>query len=365
MHRLIIFALLLCFDSMAFAKCRTYLSVYPTNYSINNSKRVLDKWSEDNKGKLGSCDKMLSTKDNRIILNEIHLDFYSYYSIVNLSKAQANYIIKNTGATHVIKLSQAVAGGDIVLIPVVVDLNTLKQIYDFPFNKITYVKGKAGILLDLGSFKSLVAIIMTLLLPNSGTIGPGFTYFPNIKENEEAPDKIFQTPRATSPNLSIYIESIYPPFSFENFSFQGQVYGSMGFSIQKKPIETEDEDGNDLDDDDSSYLSVLNPKIVFQLNLHTNVGSFFVNFAPGWAATYYRDTYSNADLRGSVSLGFGFGYRYFFDRNIHLDWINNATRFYPYVVDNEFATIKYQFVSILGIGYYIPDMYDRFFEMFD
>ena len=80
----------------------------------------------------------------------------------------------------------------------------------------------------------------------------------------------------------------------------------MGFSIQKKPIETEDEDGNDLDDDDSSYLSVLNPKIVFQLNLHTNVGSFFVNFAPGWAATYYRDTYSNADLRGSVSLGFGF-----------------------------------------------------------
>ena len=110
---------------------------------------------------------------------------------------------------------------------------------------------------------------------------------------------------------------------------------------------------------------MINPKLVFQTTFHTKIGSFFGNVSPGWAGVYFNDNFENEMLKGVMSIGVGFGYRYFINKNIHLDWINNGTRFFPELVKNDFLLAKYQLISIVGFGYYVPDMYDRIFEWFD
>ena len=83
-----------------------------------------------------------------------------------------NYIRENTGATHLIKLVQSVAANDIAIIPVVVDLSTRKQVFDYPFKEVTFLKGDASGLLDLSSLNAVISTLMTWILPNSSKITP-------------------------------------------------------------------------------------------------------------------------------------------------------------------------------------------------
>ena len=363
MIRTLLIYLALFSASQVYGECRKYLSVYPTNYNFNNSKKILEAWEEENRPLLEGCDELLSTEQAKIILNEVNLDFYVYYGILSLTSNQVEYIRNNTGATHLIKIAQSTAGGDIALIPVVIDLSTRKKIYDFPFNKVSFVRDSARNLLNLDSFSALLSILMTWILPNSFTLGIGYSYFPNLIEEDASMGETFvNSANSGRANLSLYIESIYPPFSFNNFDWQFQAYGSMGFALQFN-----NERNKNSDAGVNGYYNLFlmaNPKLVFQVSFHTRIGSFFANVAPGWAGVYFNDDFENDQLKGVMTLGAGFGYRYFFNRNLHIDWINSGTRFYPELVRTEYVLAKYQLISILGFGYYIPDIYDNIFEWF-
>lgn len=360
---LILSSLLIFSSSLARAECKKYLIVYPTNYNFNNSKRILSAWEKENKSRLSGCDEIIPTKDARITLNEINLDFYTYYGILNLTKNQVDYIKKNTGANRIIKLVQSVAADDIALIPVIIDLTTQKQVFDSPFENVTFLRDEAGSLLDLSSFNAVISLLMTWILPNSFTLGVGYSYFPNtIDEDTTLGQEYLNEGESGRANLALYIESIYPPFSFNNLDWQFQAYGSMGFALQYNSQDSV-ENGDELVDY-YNIFSMINPKLVLQVSFHTDIGSFFANVSPGWAGVYFNDNFENEMLKGALSLGVGFGYRYFVNKNLHLDWINNGTRFYPELVKNEYVLAEYQLVSILGLGYYVPDIYDSIFEWF-
>ena len=364
MFYIILSTFLLFSSSPSLAQCKKYLAVYPTNYNFNNSNRILKSWVEQNKNILSGCDELIPTLSARITLNEINMDFYTYYRILDLSDNQTEYIIKNTGATHLIKLVQSVAGDDIALIPVVIDLSTKKQFFDYPFKEVTLIKGEANGLLDLNSLNAIISTLMTWILPNSFTLGVGYSYFPNnVGEDTTLGQELVDEEGSGRANLSLYVESIYPPFSFHNFDWQFQAYGSMGFALQFN-----DPDADPESNQAGSYykfFGMVNPKIVFQTTFHTDIGSFFANVSPGWAGVYFNDNQDNEMLKGVMSIGVGFGYRYFINKQVHIDWINNGTRFFPELVKNDYVYAKYQLVSILGFGYYVPDMYDRIFEWFD
>ena len=364
MFYIILSTILLFFSSNALAECRKYLVVYPTNYNFNNSRRILKAWNEQNQALVTGCDELLSTKKARITFDEINMDFYSYYGILRLTNTQVDYIRKNTGATHLVKLVQSIAANDIALIPVIINLKTRLQVYDYPFKQVTFFEGEASGLLDLNSLNAVISTLMTWILPNSFTLGVGYSLFPNtINEEVNMGQQMIKTAESGQASFTLYIESIYPPFSFDHMDWQFQVYGSMGFALQFNNSQELETSSGSVNYD--TVFAMANPKLVFQASLHTDIGSFFGNVSPGWAGVYFDDNFDNKMFKGVMSIGVGFGYRYFLNRNVHFDWINNATRFFPELVKNQFLYSKYQLVSVLGVGYYVPDMYDRIFEWFD
>ena len=211
MFYIILSTILLFSSSNALAECRKYLVVYPTNYNFNNSRRILKAWNEQNQALVTGCDELIPTKSARITLDEINMDFYSYYGILRLTNNQVNYIKQNTGATHLVKLVQSVAANDIALIPVIIDLSNKQQIFDYPFKQVTFFEGKASGLLDLNSLNAILSTLMTWILPNSFTLGIGYSVFPNtINEDAHMGQQFIDTAESGQANLSLYIESIYP-----------------------------------------------------------------------------------------------------------------------------------------------------------
>ena len=168
---------------------------------------------------------------------------------------------------------------------------------------------------------------MTWILPNSFTLGVGYSLFPNtINEEVNMGQQMIKTAESGQASFTLYIESIYPPFSFDHMDWQFQVYGSMGFALQFNNSQELETSSGSVNYD--TVFAMANPKLVFQASLHTDIGSFFGNVSPGWAGVYFDDNFDNKIFKGVMSLGVGFGYRYFLNRNVHFDWINNATRFF-------------------------------------
>ncbi len=346
-------------------ECRRYLILYPVNYNFNNSIKILEEWKKDNIKLLKGCDKFISTDDNNPTLLDVNIDFFNYKSFEVISKSQANYIVEHSNATHLVKIAETIVAGDLALMPVVFNLKTLKVDTDPPFHKVTVLKEGATSLLNYGSMNNLLSNMMRLMLPNSLAIGPGINYLINHRILADEIDvEIINGNTKLWPSILIDLNKIFPPFAYEKKgAFNLNLASSFKFSRTSEVYDFKNTDDSSDFNEYELGLYKININFFIELSYSSFIGTIYTNLGFGWNLIYLSDNLGRSEFDDVISLNANLGYRYFFNRDVFLELDVGYSQYIPNLVDTPYVYVNNEISAMVGLGLFVPGIYQGFFKL--
>ena len=342
--------------------CKRYLPLYPINFNFNNSIDILETWMKRNNKWLTGCDRFLSTEDNNDILLQVNIDFFNYKSFEVISLDQAEYILNRTSATHIIKIAHTIVAGDLVLMPVVLDLKTMKVDTESPFKRVTILEEGALSLLNYGSLNNILSNLMRLMLPNSIAIGPALKYMRNHRLlRDEIDVEVVDGNTQLWPSVLIDLNKIYPPFAFRK---RGAFVYNMGsyfrFSRSTEIYEYKD---NDQKGEYKLELLKLNINFFTELSYISSIGTLYSNLGFGWNLVRINDNLDRSEYNDLISLTFNLGYRYFFNEDVFMELEAGYSHYLPNLVSTPYVYVNDEIFAMLGVGLFVPGIYQGFFRL--
>ena len=166
------------------------------------------------------------------------------------------------------------------------------------------------------------------------------------------------------PSILIDLNKIYPPFAYDKKgAFNANLATSFKFSRSSEIYEFKDTAETNGIDKYELGLYRLNMNFFTELSYSSFIGTIYLNLGFAWNLLYLSDNLGRSEFNDVISLNANLGYRYFFNKDVFLELDAGYSQYVPNLVDTPYVYVNNEISAMLGIGIFVPGIYQGFFKL--
>ena len=94
-------------------------------------------------------------------------------------------------------------------------------------------------------------------------------------------------------------------------------------------------------------------------------GTIYSNAGVGWSLAHINDSLGKRETKEVFSLYASMGYRYFFKKDLFAELDVSYSQYIPNLIDTPYIYTNNEITAMLGVGIFVPGIYQGLFELID